>query len=41
MRLEGVLATLAIGRPYGHFGSRGMQQNFVLCLHSKLSVVRR
>ena len=29
MRDEGVLANFAIGRLYGNFGSRGLQQNIV------------
>ena len=33
MRHEGVLAKFAIARLYGHFGSRHLQQNVVLCLH--------
>ena len=33
MRAEGVLAKFAIARLYGHLGSRGLLQNFVLCLH--------
>ena len=35
MRDEGVLAKFAIARLYGHFESRGWQQNVVLCLHFK------
>ena len=31
IRAEGVLAKFAIARPYGHFGSRGLLQNVVLC----------
>ena len=31
MRAEGVLAKFAIARLYGHFGSRGLLQNVVLC----------
>ena len=41
MRDEGVLAKFAIARLYGHFGSRGLQQNVVLCLHSKCILIRR
>ena len=41
MRDEGVLAKFAIARFYGHFGSRGLQQNVVLCLHFKCMLVRR
>ena len=31
MRAEGVLAKFAIARLYGHFGSRNLLQNVVLC----------
>ena len=31
MRAEGVLSKFAIARLYGHFGSRGLLQNVVLC----------
>ena len=31
MRAEGVLGKFAIARLCGHFGSRGLLQNFVLC----------
>ena len=31
MRDEGVLAKFAIAWLYGHFGSRGLLQNVVLC----------
>ena len=31
MRAEGVLAKFDIARLYGHFGSRGLLQNVVLC----------
>ena len=31
MRAEGVLDKFAIARLYGHFGSRGLLQNVVLC----------
>ena len=31
MRAEGVLAKFVIAQLYGHFGSRGLLQNFVLC----------
>ena len=41
MRDEGVLAKFAIGRLYGHFGSRTLLQNVVLCLHFKCIVIRR
>ena len=39
MRHEGVLAK-SIARLCGHFGSRGLQQNVVLCLHFKHIVIR-
>ena len=35
MRAKGVLAKFAIARLYGHFGSRGLLQNVVLCWHFK------
>ena len=38
---EGVLAKFAIARLYGHFGSRGLQQNVVLCLHFKCILIKR
>ena len=41
MRAEGVLVKFAIGRLYGHLGSRGLLQNIVLCLHFKYIVIRR
>ena len=41
MRDEGVLAKFAIARLYGHFGSRGLQQNVLLCLHFKYILIRR
>ena len=41
MRDEGVLAKFAIARLYGHFGSHGLQQNIVLCLHFKRILLRR
>ena len=41
MRDEGVLAKFSIARLYGHFGSRGLQQNVVLCLHLKCIVISR
>ena len=31
MRAKGVLAKFAIARLYGHFGSRDLLQNVVLC----------
>ena len=40
MRAEGVLAKFAIARLYGHFGSRGLLQNVVLCLHFKCIVIK-
>ena len=41
MRTEGVLAKFAIARFYGHFGSRGLLQNIVLCWHFKCILNRR
>ena len=41
MRAEGVLAKFAIARLYGHFGSRGLLQNLVLCWHFKCILVMR
>ena len=41
MRAEGVLAKFAIPRLYGHFGSRGLLQNVLLCLHFKCILIRR
>ena len=41
MRAEGVLAKFAIARLYGHFGSRGLLQNVVLCWHLKCIVIWR
>ena len=38
---ESVLAKFAIARLYGHFGSRGLQQNVVLCLHFKSILITR
>ena len=38
---EGVLAKFAIARLYGHFGSSGLQQNVVLCLHFKCILITR
>ena len=40
-RDEGLLAKFAIARLYGHFGSRGLQQNVLLCLHVKNIVIRK
>ena len=41
MRAEGVLAKFAIALLYGHFGSRGLLQNVVLCCHFKCILIRR
>ena len=41
MRAEGVLAKFAIGRLYGHFQSRGLLQNVVLCWHFKCILIKR
>ena len=41
MRDAGVLAKFAIAQLYGHFGSRGLQQNVVLCLLSKRKLIKR
>ena len=41
MRAKGVLAKFAIARLYGHFGSRGLLQNVVLCWHFKCNLIRR
>ena len=40
MRDEGVLAKFAIAWLYGHFGSGGLQQNVVLCLHFKCILIK-
>ena len=40
-RAEDVLAKFAIARLYGHFGSRGLLQNVVLCWHLKCIVIWR
>ena len=40
MRAEGVLAKFAIARLYGHFGSRGLLQNVVLCWDLKCIVIK-
>ena len=37
----GVLAKFAIAPLYGHFGSGGLEQNVVLCLHFKSNVIMR
>ena len=39
--MEGSLSNLAIARLYGHFGSRGLQQNVVLCLLFKCILIKR
>ena len=41
MRAEGVLAKFAIARLYGHFGSRRLLQNVVLCRHFKRILISR
>ena len=41
MRAEDVLAKFAIARLYGHFGSRELLQNVVLCWHFKRILIRR
>ena len=41
MRAEGVLAKFPIARLYGHFGSRGLLQNLVLCWHFKCILIMR
>ena len=41
MSAEGVLAKFGIARLYGHFGSRGLLQNLVLCWHFKCMLIRR
>ena len=41
MRGKGVLAKFAIARLYGHFKSRGLLQNVVLCWHFKCILNRR
>ena len=41
MRAEGLLAKFAIARLYGHFRSRGLLQNVVLCWHFKSIVIMR
>ena len=40
-RDEGDLAKFAIAQLCRHFGSRGLQQNVVLCWHFKCIVIRR
>ena len=41
MRDEGVVTEFAIAQFYGYFGSRGLQQNVVLCLHFKFILSKR
>ena len=41
MRAEGVLAKFAFAQLYGHFGSRGLLQNVVLCWHFKCILIKR
>ena len=41
MLAVGVVAKFAIARLYGHFGSRGLLQNVVLCWHFKCTLKRR
>ena len=41
MRAEGVLAKFAIARLYGHFWSRGLLQNLVLCWHVQCILIMR
>ena len=41
MRAKGVLAKFAMARLYGHFGSRGLLQNVVLCWHFNCNLNRR
>ena len=41
MRAESVFAKFAIARLYGHFGSRGLLPNVVLCWHFKCILIRR
>ena len=41
MRAESVLAKFAIVWLYGHFGSRGLLENVVLCSHFKCILIRR
>ena len=41
MRAEGVLSNFPIARLYGHLGSRGLLQNFVLCWHFNCNLIRR
>ena len=41
IRDEGVLAKFPIARLYWHYGSRGLHQNVVLCLHLRRILIRR
>ena len=41
MCAEDVLAKFAIARLYGHFGSRGLLENVVLCWHFTCILIRR
>ena len=41
MRAEGVPAKFSTVRLYGHLGSRGLLENFVLCWHFKCILIRR
>ena len=41
MRAEGVPAKFFKVRLYGHFGSRGLLQNVVLCWNLKCILIRR
>ena len=40
-RDKGVPAKFVIARLYGHFGSRGLLQNVVLCWHFKCILINR
>ena len=40
-RAEGLLGKFAIARLYGHFGSRGLQQNVVQSWHIECILIRR
>ena len=41
MPAEGVFAKFAVAWLYGHFGSRGLLQNVVLCWHFRCFLIRR
>ena len=41
MRTDCVITKFAIARLYGHFGSRGLLQNVVLCSHFKCILFKR